>query len=252
MKKIVKVHFSPNGGTKAAVDAFAAGFTDAEVVEIELAVPANRAREWNFEANDLVIVGMPVYSGRLPAISAEIFDKMFGNQAQAVAISAYGNRHYDDALLELNDALSAKGFRVIASGAVITEHCLETNVAANRPDADDQAKLLELAAEVKKKIVAGNDLLPHVPGGKPYRQLPKYAIPTGNEACDNCGRCVKHCPVEAIDPDDPKKTDSEKCIFCGACINICPKGARLTEKLPLTRHWLLDNCSERREMEWFL
>ena len=252
MKRLVTMHFSPNGGTKATVDSLAASFTGAETLEVDLAIADNRQKEWTFGADDLVIVGMPVYSGRLPALSAEIFEKLSGNQAQAIAIAAYGNRHYDDALLELNHELAAKGFRVIASGAVIAEHCLERHVAANRPDADDQAKLVKIAADVKAKMEKGDDHQPSVPGNQPYKALPTYAAPVGNEACDNCGICLTNCPVEAIDPEDPKKTDPEKCIFCGACINVCPKGARATEKLPMTRQWLMENCSERREMEWFL
>lgn len=252
MKRIVTMHFSPNGGTKATVDGLAAGFTDVETLEVDLSLPANREKEWDFGAEDLVIVGMPVYSGRLPALSSEIFAKLAGNQARAVAIAAYGNRHYDDALLELNNELAAKGFRVIASGAVIAEHCLERKVAANRPDADDQAKFLKIAAQIESKLKACNDLQPSVPGNQPYKPLPAYTAPTSNASCDNCGLCAKSCPVEAIDFEDPKKTNSDKCIFCGACINTCPKGARATEKLPLTQKWLRDNCNERREMEWFL
>lgn len=252
MKRLVTMHFSPNGGTKATVDSLAAGFTGVKILEVDMAVPANRQKEWIFGADDLLIVGMPVYSGRLPALSAEIFEKISGNQAQAIAVAVYGNRHYDDALLELNQALTAKGFRVIASGAVVAEHCLERTVAAKRPDADDQAMLVQIAEEVRAKMEKGDDHLPSVPGNQPYKALPTYAAPFGNESCDSCGLCLQSCPVEAIDPEDPKKTDSEKCIFCGACINVCPKGARATEKLPMMRQWLLENCSERREMEWFL
>lgn len=252
MNRIVKLHFSPNGGTKAAVDGIAAGFTEKETLEIDMTLPANREKEWSFDAEDLVLMGMPVYSGRLPAISAEIFLNLAGNQAQAIAIASYGNRHYDDALLELNNELAAKGFRVIASGAVIAEHCLETSVAANRPDEQDQAELKEMAAKVAAKMKAGSDEQPKVPGKQPYKPLPTYAFPTGNETCDACGVCAKACPMEAINREDPQKTDPEKCIFCGACINACPKGARATEGLAGTRQWLLENCSERREMEWFL
>ncbi len=254
MKRVVKLHFSPNGGSKAAVDGVAAGFAAEEIKDIDLTVPANRANTLAFKADDLVVVGMPVYSGRLPAISTEIFQKLVGNQAQAIAIASYGNRHYDDALLEMTNELSAKGFRVIAAGAVIAEHCLETSVAANRPDEADQAKLLKLAEEVKAKLEAGNDQQPAVPGDDPYKSIKGYAYPTGNDECDQCGLCAKSCPTEAIDFMDGRKTDPEKCMFCGRCINICPKEARSvwTEKFDGMQKWLIDNCSERREMEWYL
>ena len=252
MSRVIKVHFSPNGGTKAAVDGLAAGFAADETKEIDLTVLANRTKTMAFEADDLVVVGMPVYSGRLPAISAEIFSKLVGNQAQAIAVASYGNRHYDDALLELTDELVNRGFRMVAAGAVIAEHCLETSVAANRPDAADQAKLLEIAGQVKAKIESNNDQQLEVYGDIPYKELKATPTPTGNDTCDQCGLCAKNCPTEAIDFSDGRKTDPEKCMYCARCINICPKGARSTEKLAGTKQWLLENCQERREMEWFL
>ena len=252
MKRVIKLHFSPNGGTKAAVDGVAAGFAAKKIVEIDMTVPANRNMDWTFEESDLVLAGMPVYSGRLPAISAEIFKKLKGNQAKTIAIASYGNRHYDDALLELTNELSNKGFRVVAAGAVVAEHCLETSVAANRPDVNDQAKLQEIAGQVKAKLEAGNNQQPEVYGNMPYKELKATPTPTGNDTCDQCGLCAKNCPTEAIDFSDGRMTDPELCIYCARCINICPKGARSTEKLAGTKQWLIENCGERREMEWFL
>ncbi|BES63853.1 EFR1 family ferrodoxin [Gottschalkiaceae bacterium SANA] len=252
MNRIIKLHFSPNGGTKAAVDDLAAGFTAKEIVEIDMTVPANRKTDWTFKESDLVLAGMPVYSGRLPAISAEIFKMLQGNKAKTIAIASYGNRHYDDALLELTNELDAKGFRVVAAGAVIAEHCLEISVAAKRPDAVDRAKLLEIAGLVNAKLEANNDQQPEVYGNIPYKELKATPTPIGNDDCDQCGLCAKNCPTEAIDFSDGRKTDPEKCIYCARCINICPKGARSTEKLVGTKQWLIENCSERREMEWFL
>jgi ferredoxin len=205
-----------------------------------------------FEADDLVLVGMPVYSGRLPAISAEIFQKMVGNQAKAVAVAVYGNRHYDDALLELTNELADHGFKVIAGGAVIAEHCFISTVGENRPDDDDKAKLLEIAAQIQGKLAAGDEAQPPMPGNDPYKPLPTYSYPTGNDACVACGLCAKNCPVEAIDFDNPKETDPELCIFCGRCMNICPQGARSlwTDGFKAMQQRLVDNCSQRREMEW--
>jgi ferredoxin len=252
MNKIIKLHFSPNGGTKAAVDGLAAGVLSKEIVEIDMTLPANRNMDWTFKESDLVLVGMPVYSGRLPAISAEIFKKLEGNKAKTIAIASYGNRHYDDALLELTNELDTKGFRVVAAGAVIAEHCLETSVAAKRPDANDQVKLREVATQVVAKLQAEKYEQPVVPGHLPYRDLKATPTPTGNDTCDQCGLCAKNCPTEAIDFLDGRITDPDLCIYCARCINICPKGARSTEKLAGTKQWLIENCSERREMEWFL
>ncbi len=60
--------------------------------------------------NDLLIVGMPVYAGRIPAIAIDALNKFKGNKTPAVIVCVYGNRDYDDALLELKDIVQNNGF----------------------------------------------------------------------------------------------------------------------------------------------
>lgn len=46
--------------------------------------------------------------------------------------------------------------------------------------------------------------------------------------CNSCGRCIKVCPVEAIEGGRkkvPASIDDEKCIRCRACLEVCPKEA---------------------------
>lgn len=52
----------------------------------------------------------------------------------------YGNRDYEDALLELRDTVASLGFTPLSAGAFIGEHSYSTAempVAAGRPDATD-------------------------------------------------------------------------------------------------------------------
>ena len=57
-----------------------------------------------------LLVVMPVYGGRLPAIAVQRLREIRGNDSPAIAVVVYGNRAYDDALLELRDVLTANGF----------------------------------------------------------------------------------------------------------------------------------------------
>ena len=42
--------------------------------------------------------------------------------------------------------------------------------------------------------------------------------------CIGCKRCVKVCPVDAIDFDKfLAEIDQEKCIKCGKCVDVCPQ-----------------------------
>jgi len=47
-------------------------------------------------------------------------------------------------------------------------------------------------------------------------------------ACIGCGKCVKECPVDAIEVSNfLAKIDYDKCINCGKCIKACPTTAIL-------------------------
>ena len=82
-----------------------------------------------FFRKDIVIVGVPVYAGRVPNVLLKYLNTMSGNGALAIAVVLYGNRNYDDALLELKDILEANGFKVIAGGAFIGEHAFSKTLA---------------------------------------------------------------------------------------------------------------------------
>ena len=52
-------------------------------------------------------------------------------------------------------------------------------------------------------------------------------IYTEKTECQDCYKCVRHCPVKAISVEDGSAVvDSELCIFCGKCVEICPVGAK--------------------------
>ena len=73
----------------------------------------------------------------MPAVAVERISKLKGNNAKAVAVVVYGNRDYEDTMLELQEVLENCGFRVGAMVTAIAEHSVERTVAANRPDSKD-------------------------------------------------------------------------------------------------------------------
>ena len=221
IEKWIIAHFSPTGGTKKVADAIAVGF-NIPVVEMDL-TKADAAVSMG--ENDALMAVLPVYAGRVPQISLERLAALKGNGQKAVAVVVYGNREFDDALLETKDALEGYGFRVVAAAAFIAEHSIVRSIAAGRPDVEDEALCRQFAADVMAKA---DDAAPvQVPGNNPYKEVKPSAFhPAANEACVKCGACAQQCPVGAIPMDDPSQTNNDVCINCMRCVEACPVSSR--------------------------
>ena len=221
VEKWIIAHFSPTGGTKKVADAIAAGF-NIPVVEMDLTKADSAV---TLGEKDALMAVLPVYAGRVPQISLERLSALKGSGQKAVAVVVYGNREFDDALLETKDALEANGFHVIAAAAFIAEHSIVRSIAAGRPDAEDEALCRQFAADVMAKA---DDAAPvQVPGNNPYKEVKPSAFhPAANENCVKCGACAQRCPVGAIPLDDPNQTNNELCINCMRCVQVCPADSR--------------------------
>ena len=221
IKKWIIAHFSPTGGTKKIADAIAAGF-NTPFAEMDLTKENSSAI---LGEQDALMVVLPVYAGRVPQISLERLSALKGNGQKAVAVVVYGNREYEDALVETRDALEANGFQVIAAAAFIAEHSMVRSIAAGRPDAEDEALCRQFAADIMAK--ADHAAPVQVPGNNPYKELQPSAFhPEARESCVKCGICAQLCPVGAIPLDDPRETRKDLCINCMRCVEACPQQCR--------------------------
>ena len=221
IEKWIIAHFSPTGGTKKVANAIAAGF-HTPVVEMDLTKVDSAV---TLGENDALMAVLPVYAGRVPQISLDRLAALKGNGQKAVAVVVYGNREYDDALLETKDALEAGGFFVVAAAAFIAEHSIVRSIANRRPDAQDEALCRQFAADVMAK--ADDAASVQVPGNTPYKELKPSAFhPAANENCVKCGACTQQCPLGAISLDDPSQTNNDLCINCMRCVQVCPQKCR--------------------------
>ncbi len=211
-----------------------------------------------FTANELVIFGVSVYSGRVPAITLDAWTHFKGNQTPAIVVCVYGNREYDDALLELKDIVEANNFKVFAAGAFVAEHSIFPAIAIGRPDSRDKAEAIEFGKKCAALLATFGELdeLPQieVKGNFPYRPVGSIPLnPKGNSKCNECGTCVKECPAKAIDIAHPRKTDKKHCISCARCIKVCPQNARHFSGLlyKMVRRKFQKAYSERKNPELF-
>lgn len=222
---ITIVTFSPTGGTRKAAVFLAKGLAR-QIREADLSLP--EAQPLNFTREDLILFAGPVYGGRIPSCMAEKLKNIRGNQTPAVVAAVYGNRAYEDALLELHDIVLEQGFKPIAAAALLAEHSIIHKLAAHRPDVQDQACLAEFSKRILMKWESGQrDITSAIPGSRPYKvwnSVPK--IPVVSDACSRCGLCAQKCPVQAISKVSPGDPDPQKCIQCMRCVSICPAHAR--------------------------
>ena len=249
LKQVDFYYFSPTGGTKKAGGILAGALAE-QVNPIDL---CNHQPVEEGTCGD-VVIAMPVFAGRIPAVAAEKIKGLKGSGKKAVTMVVYGVRAYEDALAELNDAAEAAGFQILGSAAVVAQHSIVPAVGAGRPDDRDEAEIKAFAAEVLKKLPGGGAV--QVPGNRPYREgmnLP--AAPVTTQGCVACGACERVCPVCAVKMEQGKvTTDVQACMLCMACTAVCPVRARvlpapLQESMNQKMSALVD---VRRENEFYL
>ena len=169
-------------------------------------------------------------------------------------MAVYGNRAYEDTLLELQDTAAEAGFAVIAAIAAVAEHSIAHQFATGRPDAQDQQQLETFAQSIKEKLASGELSMPHVPGNRPYKTSSVSMVPKATKACVSCGLCAQKCPVQAIDRLHPQNVDKKACISCMRCVAICPHHARRLHPIMQAAAGLAlkKACAQRKEAELFI
>lgn len=257
------VLFSPTGTTRKIANAIVQGLHVAHIDCIDLTLSDADAQKPQLKHDVLTIIGCPVYAGRLPVVASSRFRKIRGGGAPAVIFVVYGNRAYEDALLELRDLAGEAGFMPVAGGAFIGEHSYSTQatpIAADRPDAEDIHKAKAFGGMVRAKMrsiaLSGQIDALQVPGNFPYKELrllQGISPSTHEPACTRCGKCVSACPTAAINADFSGSTNANLCIRCCACVKACPAGARRMDDARILQvaEQLSANCKLRKEPETY-
>lgn len=246
IKKVWSVWFSATGTTKKVASLLSEKLAEAlgaETEEVSFNLPAAREKDLFFGQGDLVVLAVPTYAGRVPNLLLPyIREKIHGDGALGVPVVLYGNRNFDDSLIELRNVMEENGFHTVSAGAFVGEHSFSTVLGAGRPDGEDLSLAEELAARTAEKVktlteapglpveVEGCDPVrpyytPRDRRGEPIRDFLKAKPVTDPAKCVSCGMCARICPMGAIDPRDVFSVPG-KCIKCCACVKRCLRGAK--------------------------
>lgn len=233
---LYKLVFSPTGRTAQAAAALATRLGN-EAHEVDLCAQDCDVSGLELGPHDICVVAVPCFGGRVPPLAAERLQPLRGNGASAALMVSYGNRDFEDALVELQDILEERGFRCVAGVAAVCEHSIFRTFATYRPGADDLKQLRGFSLEVARLLVTGPvHLKLELPGKRPYRELgSRTLVPHAVENCTRCATCVPLCPAGAIPAEAPQEVDEGRCIGCMRCVEVCPHGVRKLDLLTRTQ-----------------
>ena len=203
IKNIHLAYFSATFSTKRIVREIASQFQK-PVIEYDITSDVLKDDVSLGSDGDLLIVGVPSYAGRVPEMAVHSLRRFLGNNTPAIIVCVYGNRAYDDTLIELKDLVESHDFKLLSAAAVIAQHSIFPKIAEGRPNADDMEKLHDFASKSRElllkipKMSAVCRLM--VKGNRPYRDAKPIPLhPEGSKGkCTSCHACVKMCPVGAI------------------------------------------------------
>lgn len=165
-------HYGKDGPRIAS--SLAAAFS-APLEAVDFTAPAVRKEALTFGPDDLVVLGTPTYAGRVPNVLLPyLTEQIRGADTPAVPVVLFGNRDFDDSLMELRNIMTANGFMPVAAAAFVGEHSFSRTLGAGRPDAADLAEMDDFSRAAARKI-GGLAALPAMPvavaGAGPYPAL---------------------------------------------------------------------------------
>ncbi len=268
MNTVHLIYFSPTGNTKKVCQRI--GDTLATALSYatrhhDFTTPKGRSTHPMIADGDIVIVGVPVYAGRVPNLMVPWLKELkCQDNTKAIAVVTYGNRHYDDAVMELTDILKAAGARVIGAAAFIGEHSFSKTLGAGRPNAEDLNKAEEFATLCMNSSNNGEIAIPGTPFPYTQHYMPRHANGKDNDIrkikpittnkCINCGLCANICPMGSISKNNYTLVEGI-CIKCCACVKSCPVDAKIFEAegyLYHKRELEKNFGGEEKKNEWWI
>ena len=248
MKKIIIYYFSGTGNTWWVAKELtkALQHQNQEVKCISIESLEDRYSFCEISGADHIVLGFPVYGStapklvrdfisRLPASKKNQTASVFGTHALASGDSAY---HVGQMLVQKGYRLRhAMHFRMMNN-----LHIPRFKFTPPRNDHRVDKALMQALPKVTRlsaciiedtAYVTGNHVFAHILGNLQRKHV-DHLIGTASkdfkvnkDACIDCEKCVRICPVQNIKKQDDVYRFCDKCLLCMRCYSQCPKNAIL-------------------------
>ena len=167
IKRVAGLYYSPVGGTAIMTERLARSIKDVlddcspEDITVECHdLLKEQTAGIKVDEETIVVIGMPVYVGKIPLPAANVLRGIKGNGAMTLTAVSYGGRSYGNALFELNSLAEDCGFRPIGAGAFLISYMARRNSATSSAPALDIESMAEFsnAASAKIKRLTGCEI----------------------------------------------------------------------------------------------
>lgn len=99
---IVEIIFSPTGDTEKVAHIISKQWSE-NTIKIDLSNSKADFSGCAINKEDRILIAMPSFGGRAPAVAIERLKKIAGNGAKCTLVCVYGNRAYEDTLAEMEE-----------------------------------------------------------------------------------------------------------------------------------------------------
>ena len=236
--KLYDIVFSPTGGTQK-VSAHLTKGLGGNAVSVDLTDSKQDFHAVQLTQDDVAVIAVPSYGGRVPAVASERLGHIKAHGARAVLVCVYGNRAYEDTLVELEDAAKQAGFRVVAAVAAIAEHSIARQFAATDRMRRTHSSFPHLLARFRTnflRTILQNRLFPETDLTKKLAEQVWSLSPQSN--AQNAAYAQRNVLCRQSTPKIRKKSITKRAfLVCGVSLYVHILPARLTPLCFLPLGW---------------
>lgn len=212
--KIYNIYFSPTYNTKKIAMYFG---EQLDTIDIDLSKPSVREK-YSTEENSITILSVPTYSQNIPIPLRTCLDKVISKYV--IINVTYGGCSYGNLVYSLKKKLPNS--KCIGYSVTPVKHTyLDRKVKIDFSKYDVLVNRIknQVFNEIKIRFKFKNILADFL---EKERTIFNYHLTWDKDLCNDCGLCIRECPMNAIDDNHNFK---KNCIICARCESICPQAA---------------------------